>query len=106
MTDLVPVRRALISLSDKSGLEGLAGALGRHGVDLVSTGGTAARLREYGLNVRDVSDVRLKSDGFLDVDLRINDQYKVPRTAVAEVIPVGIFGDAAIALKASSPSPT
>ena len=49
MTDLVPVRRALISLSDKSRArrrwpQGLA----RHGVELVSTGGTAAKLRELG----------------------------------------------------------
>ncbi len=57
MTDLVPVRRALVSLSDKSGLEGLAGALAARGVELVSTGGTAARLRELGHQVRDVSDL-------------------------------------------------
>jgi phosphoribosylaminoimidazolecarboxamide formyltransferase/IMP cyclohydrolase len=57
MTDLVPVRRALISLSDKSGLEDLAGGLGRHGVEIVSTGGTAARLRELGAEVRDISDL-------------------------------------------------
>ena len=46
MTDLVPVRRALISLSDKSGLDELAAGLARHGVEIVSTGGTAAKLRE------------------------------------------------------------
>ncbi len=46
MTDLVPVRRALISLSDKSGLAQLAAGLARHGVEIVSTGGTAANLRE------------------------------------------------------------
>ncbi len=57
MTDLQPVRRALLSLSDKSGLETLAGALARHGVELVSTGGTAARLRELGHQVRDVADL-------------------------------------------------
>ena len=44
MTDLVPVRRALISLSDKSGLEELAAGLAQHGVEIVSTGGTAAKL--------------------------------------------------------------
>jgi len=38
MTDLVPVRRALISLSDKSGLDELAAGLARHGVEIVSTG--------------------------------------------------------------------
>jgi phosphoribosylaminoimidazolecarboxamide formyltransferase/IMP cyclohydrolase len=57
MTDLVPVRRSLISLSDKTGLEDLAAGLARHGVELVSTGGTAARLRETGNPVRDVSDL-------------------------------------------------
>jgi len=57
MTDLVPVRRALISLSDKSGLGDLAAGLARRGVEIVSTGGTAARLREAGAQVRDISDL-------------------------------------------------
>jgi len=57
MTDLVPVRRALISLSDKQGVEDLAAALARHGVELVSTGGTATRLRQLGHEVRDVSEL-------------------------------------------------
>jgi len=57
MTALVPVCRALISLSDKTGLEDLAAGLARHGVELVSTGGTAARLRELGHEVRDVADL-------------------------------------------------
>ena len=57
MTDLVPIRRALISLSDKSGLEELARGLAGHGVELVSTGGTAARLRELGHEVRDIADL-------------------------------------------------
>ena len=57
MTDIVPVRRALISLSDKSGLDELAAGLARHGVEIVSTGGTAAKLRESGAAVRDVSDL-------------------------------------------------
>ena len=57
MTDLVPVRRALISLSDKSGLEALAAGLARHKVEIVSTGGTAAGLRETGAQVRDISDL-------------------------------------------------
>ena len=57
MTDLVPVKRALISLSDKSGLEDLAAGLARHEVEIVSTGGTAAKLRELGARVRDVSDL-------------------------------------------------
>jgi phosphoribosylaminoimidazolecarboxamide formyltransferase/IMP cyclohydrolase len=57
MTDLVPVRRALISLSDKNGLDELAAGLARHGIEIVSTGGTAARLRELGAEVRDISDL-------------------------------------------------
>ncbi len=57
MTDLVPIRRALISLSDKAGLDELAAGLARHNVELVSTGGTAAKLRELGHDVRDVSDL-------------------------------------------------
>ena len=57
MTDLVPVRRALISLSDKSGLAELAVGLARHGVEIVSTGGTAAALRESGATVRDISEL-------------------------------------------------
>ena len=57
MTDLIAVRRALVSLSDKSGLEELAAGLARHNVEIVSTGGTAAKLRDLGANVRDVSDL-------------------------------------------------
>src|SRR5690242_15096997 len=57
MTDLVPVRRALISLSDKNGLKELAAGLAKHGVEIVSTGGTAAKLREAGALVRDISDL-------------------------------------------------
>jgi phosphoribosylaminoimidazolecarboxamide formyltransferase/IMP cyclohydrolase len=57
MTDLVPVRRALISLSDKSGLDELARGLAKHGIAIVSTGGTAAKLRETGLDVEDISDL-------------------------------------------------
>lgn len=57
MTDLVPVKRALISLSDKTGLDRLAKALTERGVEIVSTGGTAAKLRELGGDVRDVSDL-------------------------------------------------
>ena len=57
MADLVPVRRALISLSDKSGLDELAAGLAKHGVEIVSTGGTAAKLREAGAEVRDISEL-------------------------------------------------
>jgi len=57
MTDLVPLRRALISVSDKTGLIDFATSLAGRGVDLLSTGGTAKALRDAGLQVRDVSDV-------------------------------------------------
>ena len=55
--DLLPVRRALLSVSDKSGLVEFATALFHSGVELISTGGTAKALAAAGLTVRDVSDV-------------------------------------------------
>jgi phosphoribosylaminoimidazolecarboxamide formyltransferase/IMP cyclohydrolase len=51
------IRRALLSVSDKTGLVEFARALRGFGVELLSTGGTAKTLREAGLEVRDVSDV-------------------------------------------------
>jgi phosphoribosylaminoimidazolecarboxamide formyltransferase / IMP cyclohydrolase len=57
MPDLVPIGRALISVSDKTGLLDLARNLARSGVELISTGGTSGMLRAAGLAVRDVSDV-------------------------------------------------
>lgn len=57
MTDLVPVRRALLSVSDKTGLIEFARALDGHGVELLSTGGTAAAIRDAGIPVKDVSEV-------------------------------------------------
>ncbi len=54
---LKPVRRALLSVTDKTGLIDLARALAAHGADLVSTGGTARALREAGLTVRDIADL-------------------------------------------------
>ena len=53
----VKITRALLSVSDKEGLAELGQALARHGVELVSTGGTAKALRETGLQVRDISDL-------------------------------------------------
>ncbi len=50
------IQRALISVSDKTGVVDFAGALAQMGVDLLSTGGTAKALREAGLPVRDVSE--------------------------------------------------
>ncbi|MEM1374571.1 MAG: bifunctional phosphoribosylaminoimidazolecarboxamide formyltransferase/IMP cyclohydrolase [Pseudomonadota bacterium] len=57
MPDLVPLRRALLSVSDKTGIVELGTALAARGVELVSTGGTAAALRAAGLTVKDVSDL-------------------------------------------------
>ena len=57
MTDLVPIRRALLSVSEKAGLEPLAAALVARGVELVSTGGTATALRALGHAVKDVAEL-------------------------------------------------
>ncbi len=57
MTDLRPISRALISVSDKSGLVDFARALAERGVELVSTGGTRKALADAGLNVHDVSEL-------------------------------------------------
>jgi len=51
------IRRALLSVSDKSGLVELARALTRYGVELISTGGTRKALADSGLAVRDISEV-------------------------------------------------
>lgn len=52
----LPVRRALLSVSDKTGLIELGRALAAHGAELLSTGGSARALREAGLTVKDVSE--------------------------------------------------
>jgi phosphoribosylaminoimidazolecarboxamide formyltransferase/IMP cyclohydrolase len=57
MIGLKSVRRALLSVTDKTGLVEFAGVLAGLGVELVSTGGTAKALREAGLAVRDVADL-------------------------------------------------
>ena len=54
---LLPVRRALLSVSDKTGLIELARALAARDIELLSTGGTAKAIREAGLAVHDVSEV-------------------------------------------------
>ena len=56
MSDIVPIRRALISVSDKAGLVPLAQALAAAGVEILSTGGSARALREAGVPVKEVSD--------------------------------------------------
>jgi phosphoribosylaminoimidazolecarboxamide formyltransferase/IMP cyclohydrolase len=57
MTDIVPIRRALLSVSDKTGLVDLGRSLAAKGVELVSTGGTAKALRDAGLAVKDISEL-------------------------------------------------
>ncbi|MBD2790905.1 bifunctional phosphoribosylaminoimidazolecarboxamide formyltransferase/IMP cyclohydrolase [Xenorhabdus sp. 42] len=56
MQQLRPIRRALLSVSDKAGVVEFAKALSSRGVELLSTGGTARLLSEAGLNVTEVSD--------------------------------------------------
>ncbi len=53
--DLAPIRRALISVFDKSGIADFAARLQAHGVDILSTGGTAQALRAAGVDVTEVS---------------------------------------------------
>jgi phosphoribosylaminoimidazolecarboxamide formyltransferase / IMP cyclohydrolase len=56
MTDLVPIARALISVSDKTGLVAFAQVLSARGVEILSTGGSARTLRDAGLTVKEVSE--------------------------------------------------
>ena len=58
-----------------------------------------------GVRIGYVADVNIRDDGFLDVETRVDDDYRVPRNAIGEVIPVGIFGDAAVAMKVTTPNP-
>ena len=52
-----PITRALLSVSDKTGIVDFAAGLSKLGVEIVSTGGTAKLLREKGVKVRDVSEL-------------------------------------------------
>ena len=56
MTKPLPIRRALISVSDKSGLVAFAQALAGRGIEILSTGGSAKALRDTGIPVKEVSD--------------------------------------------------
>lgn len=58
-----------------------------------------------GVSVGYVGDVKLRRDGYLDVMLRIDDQYLIPKGSKATVKPVGIFGDVAVALTPPLPVP-
>jgi phosphoribosylaminoimidazolecarboxamide formyltransferase / IMP cyclohydrolase len=55
--DLKQIRRALLSVTDKADLIAFAQVLSSHGVELISTGGTARALREAGLSVKDISEL-------------------------------------------------
>src|SRR3984957_9598019 len=55
-SERVVIRRALLGVSDKAGLAAFATALERHGVEIVSTGGTAAALEKAGVKVRTVEN--------------------------------------------------
>src|SRR5208337_540557 len=57
MSDIRAIKRALLSVSDKTGLVELAQALSRRGVELISTGGTRKALADAGLAVTDVADL-------------------------------------------------
>ncbi len=56
MPDIVPIRRALLSVSDKTGLVEFARQLVAHGAEILSTGGTAQALRIAGIPVKDVAE--------------------------------------------------
>ena len=58
-----------------------------------------------GVTIGVVTNVELDPAGYLDVDISVRKEYKVPKNSFAEVIPVGIFGDVSVALKPTSPSP-
>ena len=57
MNDLRRITRALLSVSDKTGLVEFARSLAGYGIELVSTGGTAKALKDAGLKVTDVSEL-------------------------------------------------
>lgn len=91
MQDIVPVRRAVVSVYDKTGLSDFIGSLGR--VDIFSSGGTAAHLREAGYTVTDIAEYTSfpPSPGHLVVSLhplihggilldpRLEGEYRNPR---------------------------
>ena len=57
MSNRTPIKRALISVFDKTGIEELAAALAEAGVEMVSTGSTAQRIKDSGVDVTEVADV-------------------------------------------------
>ena len=57
MSDLYPIKRALISVSDKTDIVKLVNALFQHGIEIISTGGSAETLRASNIPVKDVSEM-------------------------------------------------
>ncbi len=57
MTELKKIKRALISVSDKTGIVEFAKELANFGVEIISTGGTAKTLRDNGISATEVSEV-------------------------------------------------
>src|SRR5487761_1222918 len=57
LRSMKPIRRVLLSVTDKSGIVEFARVLAKHGAELVSTGGTARTLRDAGLTVLDISEL-------------------------------------------------
>ncbi len=62
--NLVSVKRALVSVSDKTDLVPLVRALVNHNCEIIASGGTASRLREAGITVKDVSEITGNSEAF------------------------------------------
>jgi phosphoribosylaminoimidazolecarboxamide formyltransferase/IMP cyclohydrolase len=54
--DLITIKRALISLSDKTNIKLIVDIVKKYNIEVLSTGGTAKLLREHGITVKDVSD--------------------------------------------------
>ena len=94
------IQRALLSVSDKTGITEFAQQLRRHGIELVSTGGTATLLRQAGLPVRDISDLtgfpeilggRVKTlhpkvhGGILSVRENLEHQRQVAENAIEDI---------------------
>ena len=75
--DRVAVKRALISVSDKTGLVERARKLAALGVDLVSTGGTSKALKEAGLSINDI-DLFEVNEAFGGVPLMFQQEFGVP----------------------------
>ncbi len=57
MSDFYPIKRALISVSDKTDITKIADALCAHGIEIISTGGSAEALRASNIPVKDISEL-------------------------------------------------